>query len=141
MSEKEINDIISRNLSYYLDLRNKTQLDLAEHMGVSQATVSNWCTGVKMPRMKKIDAICEYLGVKRSDLMEEKSEVQTSGHNKVYYQDAETAKLAQEMLEDSDMRALFHMKKNMDAARFKAHMNMMKELYKLEHPEEYPEDY
>lgn len=67
-------------------------------------------------------------------------EVQTSGHIDEYYQDKETAKLAQEMFEDPDMRALFHMKKNMEAGKFKAHMNMMKELYKLEHPEEYPED-
>ena len=58
----------------------------------------------------------------------------------VYYQNAETARLAQEMFEDEDMRALFHMKKGMEPEKFAAHMKMMKELYRLEHPEEFPED-
>lgn len=75
MSEKEINDIISKNLTYYLERKNKTQLELAEYMGVSQATVSNWCKGIKLPRMKKIDTICDYLGIKRSELIEERKEV------------------------------------------------------------------
>jgi len=72
MSEKEINEIVAKNLTNYLEEKNKTQLELAEYLGVSQATVSNWCKGVKMPRMKKIDAICEYLGIKRSELIDEK---------------------------------------------------------------------
>ena len=48
----------------------------------------------------------------------------------------EDAKMAQEMFEDPDMRSLFHMKKNMDKEKFQAHMRMMKDLYRLEHPEE-----
>lgn len=59
----------------------------------------------------------------------------------VYYQNEEVARLAQEMLEDKDMRALFHMKQGMSKEKFAAHMNMMKELYRLEHPEEHPEDF
>ena len=59
----------------------------------------------------------------------------------VYYRDEETARLAQEMFEDKDMRALFHMKRGMSKEKFAAHMNMMKELYRLEHPEDHPEDF
>ena len=71
MSEKEINEIISRNLTYYLEKNGMTQLDLAERLGVSQAAVSNWCKGIKMPRMNKVDSICDILQIKRSYLMEE----------------------------------------------------------------------
>lgn len=74
MSEKELNNIIAKNISYQLESKNKTQSDLAEYIGVSQTTVSNWCRGEKMPRMKKIDMICDYFGIKRSDLMEDKSD-------------------------------------------------------------------
>lgn len=70
MSEAEINAIIASNINRYLNSLGKSQLDLAIHMGVSQATVSNWCKGVKMPRMDKIDRICEYLHCYRSDLIE-----------------------------------------------------------------------
>ena len=74
MSEKELNNIIAKNISYQLESKNKTQSDLAEYIGVSQTTVSNWCRGEKIPRMKKIDMICDYFGIKRSDLMEDKSD-------------------------------------------------------------------
>ena len=75
MSEKEINSIIAQNISSYLEKIGKTQLDLADYMGVSQATISNWCKGVKLPRMDKIDKICSFFNIKRSQLMEQESEV------------------------------------------------------------------
>lgn len=71
MSEHELNGIIANNITKQLELHNRTQSDLAEYMGVSQATVSNWCKGIKMPRMSKIDMICEYFHIERSDLMDE----------------------------------------------------------------------
>lgn len=40
MSEKELNLIIAKNISKYLEIQSKTQTDLAEYIGVSQATVS-----------------------------------------------------------------------------------------------------
>lgn len=49
-----------------------------------------------------------------------------------YYLNDETAKLAQEMFEDEDMRSLFDMKRNMPPERFKAHMDFMKNLYNQE---------
>ncbi len=69
MSEHELNNIIAKNISMQLVLHNKTQLDLAEYMNVSQATVSNWCKGIKMPRMNKVDMICEFFSINRSDLL------------------------------------------------------------------------
>lgn len=73
MNEKEINSIIANNITKYLELNNKTQLELAEYMQVSQATGSNWCKGLKMPRMSKIDMICTFFSIERSDLLNESS--------------------------------------------------------------------
>lgn len=75
MSEKEINSIIAQNISSYLEKTGKTQIDLADYMGVSQATISNWCKGVKLPRMDKIDKICSFFNIKRSQLMEQETEI------------------------------------------------------------------
>lgn len=72
MGEQELNQIIARNITLQLERSNRTQAELAEYMDVSQATVSNWCKGIKMPRMSKIDLICAFFNIKRSDLMEEK---------------------------------------------------------------------
>lgn len=72
--------------------------------------------------------IAEYLDLPVSYLMtgEEKEEAP------IYYTNEETAKLAQEMFEDEDMRSLFDMKRNMPPERFKAHVEFMRNLYKQE---------
>ena len=69
MSEKQLNLLIAKRITYFLSEQGKTQQDLATHMNVSQATVSNWCKGIKMPRMDKIDKICSFLNCQRTDLM------------------------------------------------------------------------
>lgn len=66
-----INDIFVRQLKYYLNLRNKSQTDLAKYIGVSNGTITNYVNGTNMPRMDKIDKICEFLLIKRSDLLED----------------------------------------------------------------------
>ena len=72
--------------------------------------------------------IADFFGVSIEFLMgsEEKEE------SPVYYTNEESDKLAQEMFEDSDMRSLFDMKRNMPPERFKAHMEFMKNLYNQE---------
>lgn len=69
----DINDIFVRQLKYYLDLRNKSQTELAEYIGVAKSTITNYVNGINMPRMDKIDKICQFLMIKRSDLLEDHS--------------------------------------------------------------------
>lgn len=71
MSEEQIQSIFSKNLKYYLKLRNKTQLDLAKAIGVSNTTINNYVKGYNTPRMDKIDKICTYLNIERSNLLED----------------------------------------------------------------------
>ena len=73
MSDKAINDIIAFNLNRLLELNGKNQADLATYMEVSQATVSNWCKGIKSPSMDKLDRICVFLNCTRTDLLEDKN--------------------------------------------------------------------
>ena len=70
MSEQELNLIIAQNITDYMQKRNLTQQDVADAVGVTQATVSNWCLGIKSPRMNKIDKLCELFGCKRSELLD-----------------------------------------------------------------------
>lgn len=74
----------------------------------------------------KLAKVADFLGVSTEYLSGEEEPV--------YYLNPETAKLAQEMFEDKDMRALFDMKRNMKPEVFKAHYDMMKKLYELENP-------
>lgn len=62
--------IFSDNLKYFMSNMQLTQITLGEKLGVSNATVSTWCLGQKMPRMDKIDKMCELFNCKRSALLE-----------------------------------------------------------------------
>lgn len=146
---------IGKNIRTIRINHKMTQNELAQKLHVKQTAVSYWENGKREPDFETIKQICNIFSITYNELLDgnwgkyiddvkedflNDNTVQTSGHMDEYYQDKETARLAQEMFEDPDMRALFHMKKNMDAGKFKAHFRMMKELYKLEHPEDYPED-
>lgn len=72
--------------------------------------------------------IADYLNLSVSYLMTGESKEEAP----IYYTNEETAKLAQEMFEDEDMRSLFDMKRNMPPERFRAHMEFMKNLYNQE---------
>lgn len=71
----------AQNLRTLLEAREKSQLDLAKYMGVAGPTVNDWCRGRKMPRMDKIDKICEFLGTDRATLMGDREVVTPSDIN------------------------------------------------------------
>jgi repressor LexA len=73
MNEQDFNVLFSKNLKFYLQKYDYTQAALAQRLGVSSQTISNWCNGIKIPRMNKVDAMCEIFHCRRSDLMEEHS--------------------------------------------------------------------
>lgn len=66
------NQIFAANLRKLLEDTGTTQRDIARLLDVSSSTVSNWCTGQKVPRMGKIELLAEHFGILKSDLIEEK---------------------------------------------------------------------
>lgn len=74
MSDKNsFRQSFSKKLCQYLAINEMTQLELSKQVSVSAATVSEWCSGKKMPRIEKIDRICTIFGINRSDLIENTS--------------------------------------------------------------------
>lgn len=102
MSEEEYKIVFSRNLRYYLELDGKTQADLCEYMKVSSATVSDWCNGKKLPRMDKIQTICNWLRIEKSDLLED-----NTTKNSSYYLYDEARDLAEFLYANPEHRVLF----------------------------------
>ena len=49
--ERRKNDQFAKNLFFFLNKYQYTQAAFAKQMNVSTATVSNWCNGLKSPRM------------------------------------------------------------------------------------------
>lgn len=103
MSEQEFNRLFAKNLTHYLSKQGMTQAELAEKMNVSTATASNWCKGIKLPRMDKVDRICTILSISRSDLMEDNAQKRETA----YYLDKESSDAAQFLFDNPEYKVLF----------------------------------
>lgn len=73
MSEEDYKKVFSKNLKYFMEQKGISQMDLVNDLQLSQSTVSNWCTGLKLPRMNKIQMLADYFGIEKSDLLERKT--------------------------------------------------------------------
>lgn len=100
MSDDLYKEVFSKKLKYYMELNNKTQADLINDLGVSSSTISNWCTGLKLPRMGKIQMLADYFHINKSDLIEEMPVyvIGENGKREVRYSD----NLAMEKEKDND---------------------------------------
>lgn len=69
MSDDNVREIFRQNLNKLFEQNDVTQKALADYVGVSTASVSDWRKGKILPRLDRIDAICRFFHVKRSDLL------------------------------------------------------------------------
>lgn len=84
-----------------------TTYKMSKDTGISQTTFSNWKSGRSTPKQDKLKIIADYFGVTVDYLMgvEKDERVQ-------YYLNDETAKIAQEVFEDKNLRLLFDASRN-----------------------------
>ena len=71
MSQEEYAKIIAKNLKRIAYEHHKTQADIARDLKLKQGTVSSWMVGTRIPRMDKIDLLCNYFNCSRTELMED----------------------------------------------------------------------
>ena len=106
--------------------------DVSKATGIRSGVFSDWKKGRYTPKADKMQKIADFLGVPVEPLLG----VQTNEQGGDYYTDAYSAMVAQQMFEDKDIRALHHIKKNIDYQRFKAYFDMIMNLYRQEHPDD-----
>lgn len=91
-------EIFAENLKNYLEQYGMTATDLSIKLDIPLSTISNWLHCASYPRIDKIEMIANLFGISKADLVEE--------HNE-YYVNSETAKIAQEIAENKDLKILF----------------------------------
>lgn len=101
MTEEEQRKIFSANLVRIMESQKKTQADMVRHFNISKSTASNWYNGIKLPRMGKIDDLCTWLDVHRSELLESKSELARSASPDKEPQRYKEAKAVDDTLNDA----------------------------------------
>jgi transcriptional regulator with XRE-family HTH domain len=95
-------EVFSRNLRFYMDRNNKSQVDLITDLGFNKSSVSTWVNGSRLPRMDKVDVLAEYLHCTRSDLIEEHELDENQ-----YYLSKETQRITNFLSKNPGHRVLF----------------------------------
>lgn len=105
MSEDKFKAIFSKNLRYYMNLKRKTQIDIINDLDINKSSISSWVNGTRLPRMDKVEMLARYLGISRSDLIEERpaaekdiDELVLTKHEKEVIESYRGASLAEQMV-------------------------------------------
>ena len=96
------NNQFAEMLKYYLMMNNKTQSDLVNDLGFDKSTVSNWCAGIRVPKVDVIIDIAKYLHVDVGDLI-----VDNTDKEDRYYLNEDTRNMAQFLYDNPEYKVLF----------------------------------
>lgn len=86
--------------------RNVTAYKVGKATGIPSAVFSDWKNGKYTPKQERIQKIADYFGVPVSYFYGEEEKPQ-------YYLDDETVKMAQELHDNPDLRAMFKATRNL----------------------------
>lgn len=64
-------EIFAKNIKKQIINKGKDRKQIAEELGVSYSTLTDWVNGKKYPRIDRIERLAEYFGVSKSDLIED----------------------------------------------------------------------
>lgn len=103
MSESTMRELFARNLKRLLEMNDKQPADIVRDLGIPFSTVSNWINGEKFPRMGKVEMLANYLGVEKSDLLEDKGDSVPES----YYINEDARDLARFLFDNPEYKALF----------------------------------
>ena len=72
MQTEENKKIMAKNIKRYMEAKGVTNQQLCEALDFKYTTFLDWIKGVTYPRIGKIEAMADYFGIQKSDLIEEK---------------------------------------------------------------------
>lgn len=81
MTSSQGKEIMGQNIKRLLKRNGMTAAKLSEVIGVSTATISDWCNGKTYPRINKIEMMADYFGVSKSELVEDPDQVANAANS------------------------------------------------------------
>ena len=69
--------IMAQNIKRYMEQKGVTNQQLCVDLGFKYTTFMDWIKGVTYPRIGKVEAMANYFGCEKSDLIEDKKEKPT----------------------------------------------------------------
>ena len=78
MNTEENKRIMARNIKRYMDQKGVTNQQICDALDFKYTTFMDWIKGVTYPRIGKVEAMANYFGCEKSDLIEDKKETPTT---------------------------------------------------------------
>ena len=72
MNTEENKQIMARNIKRFMEKKGVTNQQLCDALDFKYTTFMDWIKGVTYPRIGKVEAMANYFGCEKSDLIEEK---------------------------------------------------------------------
>lgn len=72
MDDKRNKQIMASNIKRYMEMKGVTNQQLCDALDFKYTTFMDWIKGVTYPRIGKVEAMANYFGCEKSDLIEEK---------------------------------------------------------------------
>lgn len=72
MNDNRNKEIMARNIKRYMESKGVTNQQLCDALDFKYTTFMDWIKGVTYPRIGKVEAMANYFGCEKSDLIEEK---------------------------------------------------------------------
>lgn len=77
MNTEDNKQIMAQNIQRYMDQRGITRQQLCDALDIKYTTLRDWLKGITYPRIGKVEAMANYFGCEKSDLIEDKKEKST----------------------------------------------------------------
>lgn len=83
MNTEENKRIMAQNIKRYMEKKGVTNQQVCDALDFKYTTFMDWVKGVTYPRIGKVEAMAQYFGCEKSDLIEEEKEpTETDGLSK-----------------------------------------------------------
>lgn len=112
MTEREI---FAQNLKYLVNKSYMNQAQVAEKLGVSRGTFSDYLNGKAYPRPEKMRRLSEILGVSQIDLTSDGQPLDGESNF-----NSEILKIAKDIFENPDARALYSSIRKLETVEIEA---------------------
>lgn len=77
MNTEDNKKIMAQNIQRYMDRKGVSRQQVCDDLDIKYTTLRDWLKGITYPRIGKVEAMANYFGCEKSDLIEDKKEKPT----------------------------------------------------------------
>ena len=115
---------MAKNIKRYMDMKGVTNQQLCDALDFKYTTFMDWIKGVTYPRIGKVEAMANYFGCEKSDLIEEKMTPEIEKDNDTL------SSIIVRMTMDKDFLAVVESLYTLDSEQLKGIQGMLKAFHK-----------